>query len=106
MFSSVALSGRLLERVEGTSLPLRKVEVDHVVQGASGGVFQSECFLVYAPVGTSYFLKAPVGSYISLKGSLQNLEGVGLVIVDEFDEIIYAKARIDKMVDAPTNGVK
>ena len=88
MLSSVFVSGRLGEAV---GKDVRLVEVDRVLSGA-GGKFKVDAFPVRCLLGKStLFFKAKEGSLIVLKGRLERDQDLGIVIVDEIDEIFPAK---------------
>lgn len=84
MLSSVFVSGRLGKRL---TPEIRLVEVDSVLPGP-GGRFKVDSFPVLCPLSpSSLFFSAKDGSLIVIKGRLENDKAMGLVIVDEIDEI-------------------
>jgi hypothetical protein len=84
VISSVFLSGRLGKVVKPK---VRYVEVDRVIPGPTG-TFEVDRFPVKSMLSVDGpFMKMPEGSYICLKGRLEMDSELGLVIVDEIDEL-------------------
>jgi hypothetical protein len=83
MISSVFVSGRLGEVIDKHC---RYVEVDRVVPGETGH-YATDRFVVKSPMSSGSFIKAADGSYICFKGRLEMDAKLGLVIVNEMDEI-------------------
>lgn len=94
MISSVFVSGRLGDALGEKT---RYVEVDRVVPGPSG-LYETDKF----PVRTmlckdGLFMTAKKGAYITLKGRIENDPELGLVIVDEIDEIMVVPSTVKPM---------
>lgn len=84
MLSSVYLSGRLGEIIAPKT---RHVEVDRVVPGPTGH-YETDKFIVRSMLAVDGpFMKLPAGTLIILKGRLETDPKLGLIIVDEIDEL-------------------
>lgn len=84
MLSSVFVSGRLGEVIEPKT---RFVEVDRMVPGASGR-YEVDKFIVRSMLcSDGPFMKLPVGTFIVIRGRLEQDPKLGLIIVDEVDEL-------------------
>ena len=84
MLSSVFVSGRLGEIIEEKT---RYVEVDRVIPGPTGH-YEVDRFPVRSMLAIhGPFMTQPVGTYICFKGRLEVDPRLGLIIVDEIDEI-------------------
>lgn len=89
MISAVFVTGRLGERISSI---VRYVEIDRVVPGPSGKYSVDKVPVkTYAGEGC-LFMKAPIGSFISLKGHLETEER-NLLICLELEEIFPMKEK-------------
>ncbi len=85
MLSSIFMSGRLGEVI---GEKMRIVEVDRVIPGPSG-YYETDRFPVRTMSGSkSIFMRAKVGSYVTLKGRIEGDEKYGVIIIAELDEIL------------------
>ena len=93
MLSSVYIAGRMGETLDEG---VRIVEVDGCVPGPDGA-FSTFAIPVYSNMAKgSYFFQAPKGSLIIVKGRLEVKAGLGLVVVNEIDEIYSSKIEVHK----------
>lgn len=88
MISEVFLTGRLGEKIGPT---MRYVEIERLSPAQNGGYEVDKVPVeTYAGVG-SHFMKAPLGSYIALKGHLETHKEYGLSVYIEMEEITPLK---------------
>lgn len=93
MLSSVYIAGKLGEILADG---VRLVDVDGLLPGPDGA-FKSFSIPVYSNMGRgSYFFEAPRGSLVIVKGRLEPKEGMGLVVINEIDEIYSNKVGLEK----------
>jgi hypothetical protein len=84
MLSSVFVSGRLGEIIGPKT---RFVEVDRTIPGSSGR-YEVDKFIVRSMLCVDGpFMKLPCGTFIVLRGRLEQDPKHGLIIVDEVDEL-------------------
>ena len=94
MLSSIFLAGTLGENLSDS---VRIVDVDSYIPGKGGFLTQHipvKCDLLPG----SYFFTAAKGSLIILKGRLEMDEKLGLVVINEIDEIYSNKSNVVKTV--------
>lgn len=88
MISAVFMTGRLGERI---SPLMRYVEIDRVIPGPTGKYEVDKIpVLTYAGEGC-LFMKAPIGSFISLKGHLETRNNTDVIVCLELEEIFPLK---------------
>jgi hypothetical protein len=84
MLSSVFVSGRLGALIDEKT---RYVEVDRVIPGPSGH-FETDQLPVRSMLCIDgSFMKGPKGTFIVFKGRIESDPKLGLILIDELDEI-------------------
>lgn len=95
MISAVFVTGRLGEQISSIT---RYVEVDRVIPGPSGKYSVDKIQVkTYAGEGC-LFMKAPIGSFISLKGHLETNDD-DLIVCLELEEIFPMKEKSKTRID-------
>jgi hypothetical protein len=94
MLSSVFVSGRLGDIIDGKT---RYVEIDRVVPGASGH-FETDLIPVRSMLTIEgSFIKGAKGSFIVFKGRIERDPKLGLILIDELDEIYTTKEALKRI---------
>lgn len=94
MLSSVFASGRVGEVIDPTT---RYIEIDRMVPGPTGR-FDTQKFPVRAALGkTSRFMQAPDGALVIFKGRIEEDPTLGMVLVEELEEIYVLPAAMKKV---------
>ncbi len=84
MISAVFVTGRLGEQITPLS---RYVEVDRVVPGPTGK-YEVDKIPVFTYAGEGcFFMQAPKGSFITVKGHMETDKDLGVIIKMELEEI-------------------
>ncbi len=85
MISAVFVTGRLGEQITPVS---RYVEVDRVIPGPTGH-YDVDKIPVFTYAGEGcYFMKAPSGSFITIKGHIETDKTLGIIVKMELEEIL------------------
>ncbi|MCH3910157.1 MAG: hypothetical protein LKF75_04645 [Bacilli bacterium] len=102
MLTSATIIGRLGDIVPETDGRIRYIEIDETKTTELGaGVFKTYRYPVYVMVGTSLIQTEPSGTLAFVKGRLTQIEGLGIVIIDEQDEIFKSKKGLEEIVSRP-----
>jgi hypothetical protein len=90
MVSAVFVTGRLGKPVDSVT---RFVELDRVIPGPMGEYQVDQIPVVTYGGPGCLFMKAPIGSFITVKGHLETREKLGLVVCLELEEIFPLKKK-------------